>query len=234
MTLSQFRFKLFYCIDLCALAWPIYLHGVYGASVFVRTARNAPTGIVHMHINYQSCVHLSKHLNDMIKFGAKEWIDGMDRFDSRARNIFSCNTVWTRRIAKSLSGCKGCYSVSMGSIWYATFICRGTMVCARMWMFYAVIVADQFRFSLWMVYGRSWRNGARFWRPSRKRLFRAGISVVMHGRLITTFQIHERVRKLALKKMSLHMARHTHSSCDLSLFRLTSEDRRRRSCSTLV
>ena len=72
--LSQFRFKLSYCIatGLCVLAWRIYLHGACGASVFVRTARNAPTGIVCMHINCQSCVHLSKHLNDMIKFEAKE------------------------------------------------------------------------------------------------------------------------------------------------------------------
>ena len=41
-----------------------------------------------MHINWQSCVHLSKHLNDMIKFGAKEWIDGMGRPYSRGRKQF--------------------------------------------------------------------------------------------------------------------------------------------------
>ena len=40
-----------------------------------------------MHINCQSCVHLSKHLNDMIKFGPKEWIAGMGKSCSRGRNI---------------------------------------------------------------------------------------------------------------------------------------------------
>ena len=48
-----------------------------------------------MHINYQSCVHLSNHLNDMIKCGGEVWIDGMGRFYYRGRKSSYWTTVWT-------------------------------------------------------------------------------------------------------------------------------------------
>ena len=129
--------------------------------------------------------------------------------------------LFGHRSMNSLSGCLGFCSMFMDSIYYATRICHGTMVCARIWMFYAIFVADQIRFSLWRIYGRSWVNGSRFWRPSRNQLFRA-------GSCRDAWQVDQtqRVRKPRLKNVVALPDIHIR---DFSLFRLIRENSRCRS-----